>query len=126
MSELKSFIKWAVEEKKETPTIFKIVSDENYLKDLLNTFIEEAYGNNDLSVIVSFYPIDKNNFAWTSVFIEIFARVPANSACRSQGITFKNGMHLKEADALISQVIYNIIIVEEDMNEQHEIKTWLF
>ena len=114
MTEVKSFIKWLVEEKKETPTIDEFVKEQNYLRNRINDFIKEAYEIDDLTLTLCFETIRKDDYQWKTVFIEFYRQMPLNAAHVSGGITFENGVDLKIADVFISQVIYNFVIAAKE------------
>jgi len=111
MAEVKSFFKWMVEEKRETPTIFKLVQRGNYFYKFVDMFVKEAYKNDKTNITLFYQQVDKNDTEWDDILIEFYVRYTGvENRCFDESITLERGMTFEEADKLISEIIYNFIV----------------
>jgi len=103
--EVKSFVNWLVEVKKEIVTVPIMFASVNSLNGLVNEFVKQVYKKEDVDIVIKF---DTVNQTAKTIDVEFATSLP-NFEHAHISVTIDTLAPLEQANTIISQVIYNLV-----------------
>ena len=108
MTEVKSFVKWLVEDKHENVSVERLLASNNALQGCINEFVKVVYEKDDINIEVQSNPQDEKK----TTYDVILSKKISESTYTHEGVSIDKLASLDVVDAVMSQYIYNLVVAK--------------